>query len=161
LHETLVLPRLYRMITGPLFTRLDPEAIKKNRDDVRRYGKFLGIISLYSGKALEKTDKFISALKDFHGNLKEICDLTGIKMEQKTRMENLLYRYGLRPLTYSALGGEAEERKKVMVQKLHVEHTELVNDTKEKWEKLTEICEQIRNELEDFFRRSNLPFEYV
>lgn len=162
LHETLVFPRLYRRITGDQpFTRITMDEVEKTREDLSAYGKFLGIISLYPGKALEKTDEFISSLKDLCKNLEEIGNLTGIEEKDITRMENFLYRCGFRPLIYSASTPEAEQKREVMAQIFGAEHTELMNDTKEKWAKLREIGKQIRNELEDFFRRNNLPFEYV
>jgi len=159
LHETLLLPKLYQRITGNhSFTRITVEEVKKTRDDLSVYGKFLGIISLYPGKALEKTDEFISSLKDFHKNREEIGNLTGIGERDIMRMEALLYRWGLRPLIYSASTLLKKQRREEMAQKFGAEHTELMNDTKEKWAKLKEIGKQIRNELEDFFRRNNLSF---
>lgn len=131
--------------------------IKKARDYLKSYGKFLGVILLYPKKLPEKMDEFLSLHNDFSKNLEKIEVLGKEKAKVSLSKEWLWHYLGLEPVELSEIGEDRKREHKEIAQILEGEERKLVNNTRILHEKLKGMRKEIYEDLENFFKINHLP----
>jgi len=132
------------------------EDMKKGRDDLKRYAKFMCIL-LYPKKLPERIDKFLPLYEDFDENLQKIIQIAGIKPGRVSDISTLCYHLGFAGAwNYNQL---KECIKKA--EELLKSHAKLVSESKVLWDDLNTLKEQIIRELEVFSKANNFRLEPV
>lgn len=130
--------------------------MKKGRDDLKRYGKFMHIL-IYPKKLPERIDQFLSLYKDFDENLQKIIEITGIEPARVSHISTLCYHLGFAgAINYN----EPKECIKKAEELLNSQ-AKLVSKSNVLWDDLSTIKKQIVEELEVFSKANNFRLEPV
>ena len=161
--ESIQRDALQGLYTGTLGFRFDQqlfynkEDLKKTRDDLESYGRFLGLISLYPKKLPEKMDGFLSLHNVFSKNLQEIEVLAHEKVKVRVYRKWLWHYLGLEPVELSDIDEARKRECKEIAQTLQEQDPQLVNQTRYLHEKLKGMRKEIYEDLEHFFKINHLP----
>lgn len=135
--------------------RLRKDEIEKTKDYLKRYGRFLGLISIHP-LSWERIDRFISLLEQKEKNILQIENLAEKELKKIVDRENILKKLGFEPLWPSQRTPEFEEEYTRVAQKIQSEQRKLIDDTKKLVEDLKEVRKEIYENLDDFLKTNNL-----
>lgn len=134
------------------------QTVERTKPDLKRYGKFMGIISLYPKDLLNKVDRFLIPYEQFNNRFVKVKSMGEEHCE--TKFNEYLWCH--------VLGIESWEgallKQNSPVLKLHEErallvkekHVKLIEETKEYLEIAEKLQKEILERLEDFFKSNNL-----
>lgn len=132
--------------------------MKKGRDDLKRYGKFMRIL-LYPKKLPERIDQFLSLYKDFDESLQKITEIAGIEPGRVSYISTLCYHLGFAEATDYNLNEDTEHSYMLKTVELLKSQAKLVSESKVLWDDLSTIKKQIIDELEVFSKTNNWKLE--
>ncbi len=158
IHERVLFDLSKRLSSDFNLFRMQASTIRGARDDLERYGKFLGIISLHPLKS-KRIDNFIKNLETFEKNIKQIVKLGKENMGRYAgvTIEKILKTLGFEPIDPQAMSIAEKKRYDRMAQELDTEHHALIVHTQQLLGLLKALRKLIHDDLESFFRTNNLP----
>lgn len=132
------------------------EDMKKGRDDLKRYGKFMCIL-VYPKKLPERIDQFLSLYEDFDENLQKMARIVGIKPDIVAHTETLCYHLGFADANDYSNPRECIKK----ADELLKSQAKLVSKSNVLWDDLSTIKKQIVEELGVFSKANNFRLEPV
>jgi hypothetical protein len=158
LHKNLLF-KLYSIFGSSDLIYFQQDDIKSIRDDLERYGKFMGI-SLYPRNLLKEIDKLLS----FHSEFRKRTEMV-IKLAQEVIGESDLNRrlfwglIGIRQDDASARNPQERQMYEEKVEIIKKERPQLIEEMIHYDEKMVEITKRLLNKLENFLKTNNLRLE--
>lgn len=135
--------------------RLSVKEMEKSRDYLKRFGRFLGVISLHPIK-WKRFDRFISLLEPFEENLKRIDELAEEELGETVEREKFLKRLDFEVLSPSQMDPKKEREYTRVALKLQKEQRKLIDDTKRLTKDLEKIRKEIYENLDKFLKENHL-----
>jgi len=162
LHKNMFF-KLYSIFGSSDLIYFQQDEIKRIRNDLERYGKFMGI-SLYPRDLLKEIDKLLSLYSKFRKRIDILGELAEELIGKNNVHKELLWKFlGIRQdsrvravSTYNPQEIQLHEEKVEIIKK---EKPQLIEETKQYDEKMIEITKRLSNKLENFLKTNNLRLE--
>lgn len=127
------------------------DEIRKARDDLKRYGRFM-IIALYPSRLLKNLNDFLSLHEAFYGKFQQLLDMGKNRLGKEVDRWKLLHHLG-----FDIWCSPEEEKAYIEIaEAISKEQNSLVNETKTLFKKAKTKRKQIFEELEEFLICNNL-----
>ena len=135
------------------------DEIKRIRNDLERYGKFMGI-SLYPRDLLKEIDKLLSLYSKFRKRIDILGKLAEELIGKHNVHKDLLWKLlGIRQDSVSQYNPQERQMHEEKVEIIKKEKPQLIEETKHYDEKMIEITKRLSNTLENFLKTNNLRLE--
>lgn len=152
---------LYRDFSRSIFHFWKP-TVERIRPDLERYGKFMGIFSLYPRNLLKKIDSFLTCCDEFDNRINRIQDI-GKKAFVPLDRDLWYHLLGLKHLRDAELqkyaGKPVFKLYADKARKVGKEQVELIEEIKKLLEEGEKMRIEIFEKLEDFLKSNNLKLE--
>jgi len=151
--------KLYSIFGSFNLIYFSQDEIKRIRNDLERYGKFMGI-SLYPRDLLKEIDKLSSLDSKFRKRIDILGELAEERIGKDSLHKDLLWKLlGIRHGHVSQYNPENTQMHEEKVEIIKKEKQQLIEETKHYDKEMIEITKRLSKKLENFLITNNLRLE--